>query len=142
MPLQQIIILMVLISSAAIFMWGQWRHAMLATGALFACMMTGVTPATGAFPEFGHPAVTVAIVLVPSPGLQNIMGDQRIVGWHPACCGRPHSTTWVKYPLAFEGTQVTEAFSAIDCDGIWIGAATSVGTTAYGSGPGLFRHKP
>ena len=71
MSYQQAIILVILVTSAVMFMWGRWRHDMVAVGALIACVMTGLVPATGAFLGFGHPAViTVACVLVLSSGLQ------------------------------------------------------------------------
>src|SRR5690606_14362414 len=52
------------------FLWGRWRHDMVAMGALLACVLTGVVPLDAAFAGFGHPAViTVACVLVLSHGL-------------------------------------------------------------------------
>jgi di/tricarboxylate transporter len=54
------------------FLWGRWRHDMVALGSLLACVLLGLVPATEAFAGFGHPAViTVATVLVLSRGLQN-----------------------------------------------------------------------
>jgi di/tricarboxylate transporter len=53
------------------FMWGRWRHDMVAGAALLACILTGLVPSADAFAGFGHPAVvTVACVLVLSYGLQ------------------------------------------------------------------------
>jgi di/tricarboxylate transporter len=53
------------------FLWGRWRHDMVALGALLACVVAGLVPAAVAFAGFGHPAVvTVACVLVLSRGLQ------------------------------------------------------------------------
>lgn len=53
------------------FMWGRWRHDMVAMAALLACVLAGLLPAGSAFAGFGHPAViTVACVLVLSRGLQ------------------------------------------------------------------------
>ena len=52
------------------FLWGKWRHDMVAMGALLACVLAGVLPAGDALAGFGHPAViTVACVLVMSRGL-------------------------------------------------------------------------
>ena len=53
------------------FLWGRWRHDMVAAGSLLACVVAGLVPANEAFAGFGHPAVvTVACVLVLSRGLQ------------------------------------------------------------------------
>lgn len=53
------------------FLWGRWRHDMVAMGALLACVITGLVPGKEAFAGFAHPAViTVACVLVLGYGLQ------------------------------------------------------------------------
>nr|WP_255705412.1 MULTISPECIES: SLC13 family permease [unclassified Ectothiorhodospira] len=53
------------------FLWGRWRHDMVAVGALLACVLFGLVVPAEAFAGFGHPAViTVACVLVLSRGLQ------------------------------------------------------------------------
>ena len=67
----QIHILAILVATVAMFLWGRWRHDMVAAGALLACVVAGLVPASEAFVGFGHPAVvTVACVLVLSRGLQ------------------------------------------------------------------------
>ena len=67
----QIHILVILVATVAMFLWGRWRHDMVAAGALLACVVAGLVPANEAFLGFGHPAVvTVACVLVLSRGLQ------------------------------------------------------------------------
>jgi di/tricarboxylate transporter len=72
MTADQIIIIAILFSAMAMFMWGRWRHDMVAGGALLACIVFGLVPSAEAFAGFGHPAVvTVACVLVLSYGLQN-----------------------------------------------------------------------
>jgi len=54
------------------FLWGRWRHDMVAGGALLACVAAGLVTPANAFLGFGHPAViTVACVLVLSKGLEN-----------------------------------------------------------------------
>ena len=69
---EQALILVVLLATVAMFLWGRWRHDMVAAGALLACVLTGLVSPTDAFTGFGHPAViTVACVLVLSRGLQN-----------------------------------------------------------------------
>ncbi|MCZ7563470.1 MAG: SLC13 family permease [Burkholderiales bacterium] len=72
MTTDQLLILGVLAATVAMFLWGRWRHDMVAAGALLACVFGGLVPFTEAFAGFGHPAVvTVACVLVLSQGLQS-----------------------------------------------------------------------
>ena len=72
MTLDQMIVLGVLVSTVAMFVWGRWRHDMVAVGALLACVAAGLVPFGDAFSGLGHPAVvTVACVLVLSHGLQS-----------------------------------------------------------------------
>lgn len=68
---EQLLIVAILVATVALFLWGQWRHDMVAVAALLACVFTGLVPLNGAFAGFAHPAVvTVACVLVLSHGLQ------------------------------------------------------------------------
>lgn len=72
MTQDQALILCILFVTIVMFLWGRWRHDMVAMGALLACVLTGLTPGAGAFLGFGHPAViTVACVLVLSKALQD-----------------------------------------------------------------------
>jgi di/tricarboxylate transporter len=67
----QILILAILAATVIMFLWGRWRHDMVAAGSLLACVLTKLVSAEQAFAGFGHPAVvTVACVLVLSYGLQ------------------------------------------------------------------------
>jgi di/tricarboxylate transporter len=67
----QILIVAILGSTVAMFMWGRWRHDMVAMFALLASVVGGLIAPEQAFSGFGHPAViTVACVLVLSRGLQ------------------------------------------------------------------------
>lgn len=67
----QIYILLILTGTVGMFIWGKWRHDMVAVGALLACVLVKVVPSGEAFSGFGHPAViTVACVLVMSRALQ------------------------------------------------------------------------
>jgi di/tricarboxylate transporter len=69
---EQIIIMGILTATVAMFLWGRWRHDMVAAGALLACVFAGLVSPSDAFLGFGHPAViTVACVLVLSKGLEN-----------------------------------------------------------------------
>ncbi len=71
MSAEQLLILSILVATIGGFLWGRWRHDMVALGALFACVLTGLVPTADAFAGFGHPAViTVACVLILSHGLQ------------------------------------------------------------------------
>ena len=72
MTLEQIEILCVLSATIALFIWGRWRHDVVALAALVASVFLGLVPSASAFSGFGHPAViTVACVLVLSWGLQS-----------------------------------------------------------------------
>jgi di/tricarboxylate transporter len=65
-------ILLILAGTVGLFLWGVWRHDMVALAALLACVATGLVEPDAAFAGFGHPAViSVACVLVLSRGLQN-----------------------------------------------------------------------
>jgi di/tricarboxylate transporter len=71
MNTDQIAILAILCATVGLFLWGRWRHDMVAVGALLACVLADLVPADEAFAGFGHPAViTVACVLVLSRALQ------------------------------------------------------------------------
>lgn len=72
MTLPEITILGILLCTLIFFIWGRWRHDIVALGALLACVAFGLVPAAEAFYGFGHPAViTVACVLVLSSSLQS-----------------------------------------------------------------------
>ncbi|WP_439887208.1 SLC13 family permease [Pseudomonas sp. MBLB4123] len=72
MTQDQGLIFAILAATVALFLWGRWRHDIVALGALLACVVTGLVPDQQAFAGFGHPAViTVACVLVLSFGLQS-----------------------------------------------------------------------
>jgi di/tricarboxylate transporter len=67
----QLAIMAIIAASIGMFLWGRWRHDMVAVGALVACVLFGLVAPQEAFAGFGHPAVvTVACVLVLSRGLQ------------------------------------------------------------------------
>ncbi|MGB5603521.1 MAG: SLC13 family permease [Gammaproteobacteria bacterium] len=71
MTTDQLLIFAVLGAIMAMFLWGRWRHDLVAMGALLVCVLTGLVPGSEAFSGFGHPAViTVACVLVLGHGLQ------------------------------------------------------------------------
>ncbi|WP_372876009.1 SLC13 family permease [Pseudomonas sp.] len=71
MTQDQVLILAILLATMGLFIWGRWRHDIVALGSLLACVLAGLVPDEQAFAGFGHPAViTVACVLVLSFGLQ------------------------------------------------------------------------
>ena len=72
MMTSQILIFVILAAMMGLFLWGRFRHDVVALIALMACIIVGLVPADEAFAGFGHPAViTVACVLVLSQGLRN-----------------------------------------------------------------------
>jgi Na+/H+ antiporter NhaD/arsenite permease-like protein len=71
MTQDQFAVIAILVATMGMFIWGKWRHDMVAAGALLACVFAGLIPGGDAFQGFGHPAViTVVCVLVLSHGLQ------------------------------------------------------------------------
>lgn len=72
MTLPQMLTFAILAATMALFLWGRFRHDIVALMALMACVIVGLVPAADAFKGFGHPAViTVACILVLSQGLQS-----------------------------------------------------------------------
>ncbi|MGE4073781.1 MAG: SLC13 family permease [Lysobacterales bacterium] len=67
----QILIFVLVLAAGVLFMWGRWRHDMVAIAVLLAAVMLGLVAPATAFSGFGHPAViSVACVLILSKGLQ------------------------------------------------------------------------
>ena len=67
----QLTLLAILMATIILFVWGRWRHDVVAAAALLACVIFGLVPGVEAFEGFGHPAViTVAAVLILSRALQ------------------------------------------------------------------------
>ncbi|MGV8938526.1 MAG: SLC13 family permease [Allorhizobium sp.] len=68
----QLLIFAILTTMMGLFLWGRFRHDVVALAALMACVIAGLVPAVDAFAGFSHPAViTVACVLVLSQGLRS-----------------------------------------------------------------------
>lgn len=79
MTYPQMLVFAILAATMALFLWGRFRHDIVALMALMACVVAGLIPAADAFAGFGHPAViTVACVLVLSQGLQNTGAVDRL----------------------------------------------------------------
>ena len=61
-----------LVLALVLFVWGKFRHDVVAVFCLLIITITGIIPVEDAFLGFSHPAViTVAVILVVSAGLQN-----------------------------------------------------------------------
>ena len=72
MTTEQALLFTILLMTIGLFIYGRWRHDVVALAALMACVFTGLVSADEAFSGFGHPAViTVACVLVLSYAMQN-----------------------------------------------------------------------
>jgi di/tricarboxylate transporter len=68
----QSLLLIMILTAGGLFMWGRWRHDVVAMAVLLACVVLGLVPASDAFSGFAHPAViSVACVLILSRGLQD-----------------------------------------------------------------------
>ena len=65
MTYQQLLIAIILLLTIVLFIWGKYRHDIVAGLSLGSCVLTGLVSSELAFTGFGHPAViTVAAVLV------------------------------------------------------------------------------
>ncbi len=82
MTTEQLLIVGILLATAAAFLWGRWRHDLVAVCALLACVMAGLVSHADAFSGFSHPAViTVACILILSAGLQNSGAVDGLTRW-------------------------------------------------------------
>ncbi|ANG63735.1 potassium transporter TrkA [Marinobacterium aestuarii] len=71
MNFEQWLISAILLATLVLFVWGKYRHDVVAAIALGLCVLAGLVTAEDAFAGFGHPAVvTVAAVLVISDALR------------------------------------------------------------------------
>ncbi len=78
----QITIALILGATICLFVWGRWRHDIVALSALLACVLTGLVPSHDAFSGFAHPAVvTVAAILVLSRALQTSGAVDALTRW-------------------------------------------------------------
>jgi di/tricarboxylate transporter len=78
----QIAVLLILVTVVGLFLWGKWRHDLVAVMALVACVATGLVAPDQAFSGFGHPAViTVACMLIMSKALQ-VSGAVEVMARH------------------------------------------------------------
>ncbi len=78
----QIQILSILAATVFLFLWGRWRHDLVALASLFACLLLGLVSTEVAFLGFAHPAViTVASVLILSRALQDTGAVDKLAHW-------------------------------------------------------------
>ncbi len=81
MNLSQVSISVIILVTMFFFLWGRFRHDMVALGALIAGVFSGLIPGNEAFAGFGHPAViTVIAVLILSRGIQTTGAVDALVG--------------------------------------------------------------
>ncbi len=72
MTTEAIIVCIVLLITLGMFIWGRFRHDVVAMGSLMVLLFTGIVEPADAFTGFAHPAViTVAAVLIVSAGLKH-----------------------------------------------------------------------
>ena len=70
MPVDQMLMLALLVGVLGLFIWGRWRYDLIAFSALLLAVVLGLVEPMAAFRGFGHPAViTVAAVLIISRAL-------------------------------------------------------------------------
>lgn len=70
MSTDQLYIVILLGATIMLFLWGRWRHDLVALTALLCSVFIGLVPVSEAFSSFSHPAViTVASVLILGYGL-------------------------------------------------------------------------
>lgn len=72
MTTPQLLLFALLAGALVLFLWGRWRHDVVALGALLLAVLLGLVPANAAFSGFADPAViTVAAVLVLSRAIRD-----------------------------------------------------------------------
>ena len=99
MTYEQIVALALLPVIFGLFVWGRWRHDVVAFVALMAAVVLGLVPGDEAFAGFGHPAtITVAAVLIISRGLTNAGAVE-----HVARLVRPATGSTVMHIAALSG---------------------------------------
>ncbi|MEZ5855820.1 MAG: SLC13 family permease [Hyphomicrobiaceae bacterium] len=79
------ILALILLATLLLFVWGRWRHDLVAGAALAAAVVTGIVESRHAFDGFSDPAViTVALVLVLSAAIrQSGLLDRLVVAAEP-----------------------------------------------------------
>ena len=52
MTIDHLAIFAILAATVGMFLWGKWRHDMVALGSLLACVLAGLVPSADAFAGF------------------------------------------------------------------------------------------
>ena len=80
MTIPQISLIALLAVTLALFIWGRWRHDVVAVLALVASLILGLVTPEEAFTGFSNPAVvTVALVLILSAAIRASGILQRLI---------------------------------------------------------------
>jgi di/tricarboxylate transporter len=96
MTLPQISLIAVLVGTLALFIWGRWRHDVVAVLALVATILLGLIPPQEAFDGFSNSAViTVALVLILSAAIRSSGVLQRLVRHMEPILHRPNLQVFV-----------------------------------------------
>lgn len=96
MTFPQIALVVVLLGTLGLFVWGRWRHDVVAVLALVATLLLGLVDPTHAFAGFSDPAVvTVALVLILSAAIRSSGILQRLVRHLEPILQRPNLQVFV-----------------------------------------------
>lgn len=91
MSLAQISLILVLVATLALFIWGRWRHDVVAALALVAALLLGLVKPENAFSGFSDPAViTVALVFILSAAIRSSGILQRLIRYLEPALERPN----------------------------------------------------
>lgn len=90
MTLPQLALVGVLVGTLALFIWGRWRHDVVAAVALLASLVLGLVKPDEAFTGLSDPAViTVALVFILSAAIRNSGILQRLIRYMQPLLERP-----------------------------------------------------
>ena len=96
MTFAQMSLIAVLVATLALFIWGRWRHDVVAALALVATLLLGLIAPREAFTGFSDPAViTVALVLILSAAIRGSGVLQRLVRHMEPLLHRPNLQVFV-----------------------------------------------
>jgi di/tricarboxylate transporter len=96
MTFAQLSLIAVLVCTLVLFIWGRWRHDVVAAMALVATLLLGLVSPKHAFMGFSDPAViTVALVLILSSAIRSSGILQRLVRHMDTILQRPNLQVFV-----------------------------------------------
>jgi di/tricarboxylate transporter len=96
MTIAQMSLIAVLAATLALFIWGRWRHDVVAVLALVATLLLGLVEPKEAFTGFSNPAViTIALVLILSAAIRGSGLLQRLVRHMEPLLQRPNLQVFV-----------------------------------------------